>query len=319
MHRYVFHAICWSSGSGANECDLRQSDEEKYSIWMYQTTRYQHSRLQSTGTGNDIDELVGDRGLTATVVLELQVVDHVSSVLGRVVHGVATRTAGVSGRETKRPPLGSLYGCSYSPSADFAGVALDQDCVKRICERELGKVLCNVILHFIRPESGCKNKGTVSDSAKRVQQKLCGNGVPDSLSASAVSTSIIADSYESAETNLLYTIAMLSYSTPDFRMRSATPAASANVGTSRPIWLKAMNRFLLSVREICDFALSPTTAMGELRSSSVSFSLNTRRVAFATEEWMPPHMPLSEETTMKSLRLPGVSAGACWNTSVCEQ
>ena len=48
------------------------------------------SRLQSTSTGNDIDELVGDRSLTSTVVLELQTVDHVTSVLGRVVHSIAT-------------------------------------------------------------------------------------------------------------------------------------------------------------------------------------------------------------------------------------
>ena len=130
------------------------------------------------------------------------------------------------------------------------------------------------------------------------------------------STSMMADSYEIAETNLLYTIAMLSYWTPEVRMRSATPAASANVGMSRPIWLKVMTRFLLKVREIWDLDLSPMTAMGEVGSRSLSFSVNTRRVAFETEEWIPPHMPLSEETTMNSLRLPGVSAGACWNTSV---
>lgn len=28
-----------------------------------------------------------------------------------------------------------------------------------------------------------------------------------------------------------------------------------------------------------------------------------RRVDFETEEWIPPHRPLSEEMTMKSLRL----------------
>lgn len=48
-------------------------------------------RLKGTGTCDDVDELVRDGGLTTTVVFELQIRDHVASVLGGVVHGVAAK------------------------------------------------------------------------------------------------------------------------------------------------------------------------------------------------------------------------------------
>ena len=41
-------------------------------------------------TSDNVDELVRDGGLATTVVLQRQTVDHVTSVLRRVVHGVAT-------------------------------------------------------------------------------------------------------------------------------------------------------------------------------------------------------------------------------------
>ena len=45
---------------------------------------------------------------------------------------------------------------------------------------------------------------------------------------------------------------------------------------------------------------------------------SARRVALVTEEWIPPQRPLSEETTMKSLRGVGLSAGECAKTSVAD-
>lgn len=55
--------------------------------------------------------------------------------------------------------------------------------------------------------------------------------------------------------------------------------------------------------------------MGESESTGFSVSAMARRVALDTEEWIPPQRPLSEETTIKSLRFAGVSEGACWKTS----
>jgi hypothetical protein len=43
-----------------------------------------------------------------------------------------------------------------------------------------------------------------------------------------------------------------------------------------------------------------------------------RRVAFETEEWIPPQRPLSEETTMKSFRGVGLSLAAFAKTSTLE-
>lgn len=55
--------------------------------------------------------------------------------------------------------------------------------------------------------------------------------------------------------------------------------------------------------------------MGESVDPPFSPVLMERRVAFETEEWMPPHRPLSEEITMKSLRLGASSGLAFWKTS----
>ena len=60
---------------------------------------------------------------------------------------------------------------------------------------------------------------------------------------------MLAASNERAETNWLYTMTMLSYLTPDLKIRSATVAASAKVGMSRPIWLKVRARFWARTRE----------------------------------------------------------------------
>ena len=47
-------------------------------------------RSQSTGTSDDIHQLVCNSSLATTVVLELQAADHVTGVLGCVVHSVST-------------------------------------------------------------------------------------------------------------------------------------------------------------------------------------------------------------------------------------
>ena len=94
-------------------------------------------------------------------------------------------------------------------------------------------------------------------------------------------------------------------------IKSATPAASANVGISFPIWLNVKAMFLGRKREICAFDLSPIIMMGESASTGFSPSAKARRVALVTEEWIPPQRPLSEEMTIKSLCLAGFSALDC--------
>ena len=69
--------------------------------------------LQSGGTRDNIDELVGDSGLATTVVLHLEGSNHVGGVLGGVVHGL------LSGRL-------------------LASVALDEGGVDGVGEEETG-------------------------------------------------------------------------------------------------------------------------------------------------------------------------------------
>ena len=47
--------------------------------------------LGSSRTSNDLDKFASNDGLTGTVVENLELVDHVTSVLGGVVHGVLAR------------------------------------------------------------------------------------------------------------------------------------------------------------------------------------------------------------------------------------
>ena len=47
--------------------------------------------LGSSRTSNDLDKFASNDGLTSTVVENLELVDHVTSVLGGVVHGVLAR------------------------------------------------------------------------------------------------------------------------------------------------------------------------------------------------------------------------------------
>jgi len=104
-------------------------------------------------------------------------------------------------------------------------------------------------------------------------------------------------------------------------MRSATAAASANVGMSRPIWLKVSWKWSPKTRWSWAFDLSPTMTMEEASESTVeslveaetrgesSALANARRVALDTEEWIPPQRPLSDEIMMKSLLGVGLSEG----------
>ncbi len=47
--------------------------------------------LGSSRTSNNLDKFASNDGLTGTVVENLELVDHVTSVLGSVVHGVLAR------------------------------------------------------------------------------------------------------------------------------------------------------------------------------------------------------------------------------------
>lgn len=51
----------------------------------------QSLRLGSSRTSNNLDKFASNDGLTGTVVQNLELVDHVASVLGGVVHGVLAR------------------------------------------------------------------------------------------------------------------------------------------------------------------------------------------------------------------------------------
>ena len=51
----------------------------------------QSLRLGSSRTSNNLDKFASNDGLTGTVVENLELVDHVTSVLGGVVHGVLAR------------------------------------------------------------------------------------------------------------------------------------------------------------------------------------------------------------------------------------
>jgi len=115
---------------------------------------------------------------------------------------------------------------------------------------------------------------------------------------------------------------------PLLMTRSATAAASANVGMSRPIWLKVIWKWSPKTRWSWAFDLSPIMTIEEASGSTVeslaeeetrgesSALFKARRVALDTEEWIPPQRPLSEEIMMKSLLGVGLSEGTWAKTSV---
>ena len=117
---------------------------------------------------------------------------------------------------------------------------------------------------------------------------------------------------------------------PLLMTRSATAAASANVGMSRPLWLKVNWKWSPKTRWSCAFDLSPIMTIEEASGSTVeslaeesrresSALFKARQVALETEEWIPPQRPLSEEMMMKSLLGVGSSEGTWAKTSVHER
>jgi hypothetical protein len=52
--------------------------------------RWLHLILGSGGTSDNLDELAGNDGLASTVEQNLELGDHLTSILGGVVHGVTT-------------------------------------------------------------------------------------------------------------------------------------------------------------------------------------------------------------------------------------
>ena len=87
---------------------------------------------------NDIDKLVGDDCLTTSVVLELQRANHVTGVVGSVLHG-------------------------RSPGGNLGGVSLDESSVDGVGETELGEVLGDILLHLVLVETGRGGEGLGGD------------------------------------------------------------------------------------------------------------------------------------------------------------
>ena len=70
----------------------------------------------------------------------------------------------------------------------------------------------------------------------------------------------------------LYTRTTESYFPPLLVIKSATPAASAKVGMSRPIWLKVSSMLVGRARLSWAFDLSPMTMIGEEGSTVESLA-----------------------------------------------
>lgn len=105
--------------------------------------------LERTGSSNDIDKLVGDCSLTTTVVLELQVANHIASILRCVVHSISS---GILNPQCLRT---AGRGISDLPSANFACVTLNESSVDSVGESEFSKVFGHIILHLICLEARC--------------------------------------------------------------------------------------------------------------------------------------------------------------------
>lgn len=103
--------------------------------------------LKRRGTGNNVDQLVGNDSLSSSVVQNGVLVDHIGSVLGSVVHSV-------------------------SSSRDLSSVALGHGGVDGVGQREVGKVLDNVVLELVLAElggvlNGLGGVGLLHDGLKR--------------------------------------------------------------------------------------------------------------------------------------------------------
>ena len=85
--------------------------------------------LGSGSTSDDLNEFASNDGLTCSVVQNLELVDHLSGVLGSIVHGVLTRRL-------------------------LASVALGQRPVERVGKSVLTEVGENLVLNLESGEVG---------------------------------------------------------------------------------------------------------------------------------------------------------------------
>lgn len=86
--------------------------------------------LGGSGTGDNLDQLAGNDGLTGSVEQNLEAGDHVAGVLGGIVHGVAT-------------------------SGLLAGVALGKSPEERVGEGVLAEVAQDGVVNLERGEVCC--------------------------------------------------------------------------------------------------------------------------------------------------------------------
>lgn len=96
----------------------------------------------SRRTGNDVNKFTSNGGLATTIVLHLEGANHVTGVLGRVVHGI---TSG-HGQNMVKAKFG---GVEYTPSTLLASMTFHQGSVDGVGEGELGEILGEVVLHLI--------------------------------------------------------------------------------------------------------------------------------------------------------------------------
>lgn len=83
--------------------------------------------LEGGSTGDNVDQLVGNDGLTGSVVKDRVLADHVVGVLGGVVHGVST-------------------------SGNFGSMTLSKTPEDVVGEGEFGKVLKDLVFDFVKTE-----------------------------------------------------------------------------------------------------------------------------------------------------------------------
>lgn len=103
--------------------------------------------LERRGTGNNVDQLVGNDGLSSSVVQNGVLVDHIGGVLGGVVHGV-------------------------SSSGNLSGVTLGHSGEDGVSQGEVGKVLDDIILKLVLAKlggvlNGLGGEGLLHDGLER--------------------------------------------------------------------------------------------------------------------------------------------------------
>lgn len=102
------------------------------------------NRLESRSTSDNVDQVVGNGGLSTTVVQHVERRDHVTCVLGGVVHGVTLRV-------------------------DLGSVALDESGVDGVGKGELGQVLGDVVLLLVQLELRSVAKSTFREDLDDVR------------------------------------------------------------------------------------------------------------------------------------------------------